>query len=791
MSKIYVTVLGVLMTTISFAQEICNNCIDDDNDGLIDCYDLDCSGDQANCPDFYLYSLDDQGGSAITNCNTTFGMELLYIMPGSFPFTTPKVGDINNDGIVEIMGYEHTFVNNDLLIMNGKTGAIDTISYMEDVKSNVFADVDGDLEAEFFSTYKNSLGEYRLVRMEWNSSVFTWDVPLSVFADKFSLAIADFNGDGEVEVYQQGEIYNANTGELLISDNTNETYSKMRSVAMDILPDEYCSNCQGLELINGNKIFSVDIDNNVLSKEVEIASYSNPTYTITYAVADMNLDGELDLILMKSIPSSNIDSLEVYDPRTQLQLKSTFTYTGYIGDRLPEIAIGNLDIDPFPEISILFDKLVTIDNDLSLMATSQPVIRDTMGTIGYVGDQSFSPNAITLFDFNCDGVDEVIAQGDNGYIDIVDAATGQVLAFDTCYSRTVGDKPVVADVNGDGHAELLCGCGDGLKVWSGINNSWSSARSIWNQVDFYNVHINDDLTVPLCQKSMSASILNKYSATTGIYTSMGTRCESIDTPFDISLIIDTFEYINCDSALLKFSICNNENDLFDSIIQYEIYTNLFQQNPVLITSGATTDPLEELSCEKFILKVATDQRYYIYVEDQCNIDNAFDDIYIPLAPELLIEPLDTSNICNEGKLTLTINEVELKSVVWSTGDTTPSITIDKIGGYSFSAELTNGCIVKDTGFVIDTCSIAQLFIPNALNEQNNLKIYHANITNYTLNMYNRYGGLIYTKYLDDLTNSNSTEHEVFLNTGVYIFNIQYSIEQGGSEVKSGTLTVLK
>jgi hypothetical protein len=43
---------GLLFSTLSFAQEICDNGVDDDGDGLIDCLDPDCVGDEDACPAF-------------------------------------------------------------------------------------------------------------------------------------------------------------------------------------------------------------------------------------------------------------------------------------------------------------------------------------------------------------------------------------------------------------------------------------------------------------------------------------------------------------------------------------------------------------------------------------------------------------------------------------------------------------------------------------------------------------------------------------------------------------------
>jgi hypothetical protein len=61
------------------------------------------------------------------------------------------------------------------------------------------------------------------------------------------------------------------------------------------------------------------------------------------------------------------------------------------------------------------------------------------------------------------------------------------------------DYPVIADVDADGHAEILVANqsnSGGLVVYGDRDNSWAPARKVWNQHAYTITNINDDLSVP-------------------------------------------------------------------------------------------------------------------------------------------------------------------------------------------------------------------------------------------------------------------------------------------------------
>jgi hypothetical protein len=136
---------------------------------------------------------------------------------------------------------------------------------------------------------------------------------------------------------------------------------------------------------------------------------------------------------------------------------------------------------------------------------SQPSIDTSTGTTGS-----------SVFDFDGNGSAEVV-YADECFMRIYDGKTGEVLQSVPRSSRTRFEYPVIADVDGDGHADIVVGSNDnnpgftcpatdrlktstrseathGITVWS--NDGWAGSRPIWNQYSYYVSHVRDDGTIP-------------------------------------------------------------------------------------------------------------------------------------------------------------------------------------------------------------------------------------------------------------------------------------------------------
>jgi hypothetical protein len=101
---------------------------------------------------------------------------------------------------------------------------------------------------------------------------------------------------------------------------------------------------------------------------------------------------------------------------------------------------------------------------------------------------------------------------------IYDGASGNVL-FTTCNTNgTLIEYPVIADVDNDGHADIVVGSNayaagspahscaggaatSGIRVFSGAGDNWVRTRRIWNQHAYSVTNVEEDGTIPKAPKS--------------------------------------------------------------------------------------------------------------------------------------------------------------------------------------------------------------------------------------------------------------------------------------------------
>lgn len=110
----------------------------------------------------------------------------------------------------------------------------------------------------------------------------------------------------------------------------------------------------------------------------------------------------------------------------------------------------------------------------------------------------------SVFDMDNDGFNEVIFIDELRTIHVWDGRDGSVkLEYDTGEPGRMLQTtlPVFADVDNDGHAEMVL-TGDYslhpdlLRVYESPNDDWPPMRAIWNQDNYHVTNINDDGTVP-------------------------------------------------------------------------------------------------------------------------------------------------------------------------------------------------------------------------------------------------------------------------------------------------------
>ncbi|MBW1871793.1 MAG: hypothetical protein JRJ19_06995 [Deltaproteobacteria bacterium] len=143
-------------------------------------------------------------------------------------------------------------------------------------------------------------------------------------------------------------------------------------------------------------------------------------------------------------------------------------------------------------------------------------------------DDSSRVTGSSVFDFNGDGGAEVI-YNDECRFRIYNGLDGEILFSEPSESRTRVEYPIVADVDNDGNAEIVFGtsnesgfCSEnldsqynnGLEVWGDAGDYWVSARRIWNQHSYHVTNIMEDGSIPIKEpeswKDFNGRIYNTY-----------------------------------------------------------------------------------------------------------------------------------------------------------------------------------------------------------------------------------------------------------------------------------------
>ncbi|MDV3308582.1 MAG: hypothetical protein LOY03_07170, partial [Cyclobacteriaceae bacterium] len=347
--------------------------------------------------------------------------------------------------------------------------------------------------------------------------------------DAIEYGLADFDGDGKVEVYVKDMIIDAHTGTIII-DTDADTDSEWNSlnggpVAVDILGDDR------LELVVGCRIYDINLGTRGANAGTRTLLKSLPEYEVknpynATSVADYNLDGHLDILASggERINNRLYTTIFFWDVHNDVVKTYSDPIPGNVVVNAPcdgstgqyyrygwqngtgRLNVADLDGDGLMNVSYVSGKyLYALDENLDLLWR----ITVNEETSGYTG--------CTLFDFNGDGSSEIVYR-DERYLYIINGSDGSIFSQQACISRTNREYPIVADVDGDGSTELCITCGfddqlsadnfcnlsysrySHVRVFKSAAEPWVPARRLWNQHGYFNVNVNDDLTIPRKQQ---------------------------------------------------------------------------------------------------------------------------------------------------------------------------------------------------------------------------------------------------------------------------------------------------
>uniref|UniRef100_UPI0037C04D5C FG-GAP repeat domain-containing protein n=1 Tax=Daejeonella sp. TaxID=2805397 RepID=UPI0037C04D5C len=339
--------------------------------------------------------------------------------------------------------------------------------------------------------------------------------------------IVDIDEDGTAEIVLGSDVFGIVNGALVkrvaglalnySSQSSGSTGTPIDVVIIDIIPSN-----PGKELVFGSKVYGFNLaagtmsvlkDLSTIAGSGAAAGDNGPT-----AVADMDLDGDLDIVYNGST------NVYIWDPNQNLVLFKRTPPSFLFGVRgLPMIAnVYNEKVNigkakDLPEAVIINSSstssgIVTAYNLNFTTATGSA----TQYIWSLTTNDMSGSTGITAFDFDGNGIREVVYR-DQSTLRIINGNVASPVDYASISvtSATWGEYPIVGDFDNDGEADIAVTGNNMLRVFNRAPNTfaWKDAPSYWNQRNYRIVNINPDLTVPATETSIigSASINNNVA----------------------------------------------------------------------------------------------------------------------------------------------------------------------------------------------------------------------------------------------------------------------------------------
>jgi len=751
--------IGCSDTTLTYisvnTQEDCENGIDDDGDGYIDCYDPNCVCNESDC--------------SVSVLPTNFAARLAWRSDVDLASVlgVPMVGNLNP--LVDSMPEIAIITNgtNEVLLFQGD-GSNDT---NPDVLSPGGFEAYPATNVGLADVNADQVGELAIVGADRRIRVFTDFVagnnpPMTLMATSTGfvqhsdnkLSFADFNSDGISEIYSTNSIFQFDfSGPVTLNNVVSGTGAggvfsgggfvtdfPSNPVAVDILSVADCGgdpDCEGLELVGGYHIYSVDLDPNdgdpvemKIQRDLRVME-SNPKFLDGYTVtADVNLDGNLDVAVATRIAGNHM--IYVYDKNGLIEEFSVGTTTSAgiitIANVFDDTANGFAN--DYPEILICAKEQLLCFNLNA--AVANPV---TKAWWILPTDDKSGVTGSTVFDFNGDKIYEIVYRDETDLRILYGGPAPFPVGVDLqrnwytyeAFSRTYDEYPIVADVDNDNESEIIftakvvqgtdyAGRLQVLESDLTIADPWLPSRACWNQYGYFGLNINEDLTVPANQQQHHL----EFPVGSGLYpyNNYLAQVPDLDENFDpylpvadATIFIDT---ANCQGTTLDvtITICNNGYRLLPDSLPVTFYPSDPTTTPAIpITTQVTGINIAPDSCKQVIFSFpntgvsflcatvndnGTLARPYDLSTDfpmtsilECDFTNNLDHIAVDFSTNTLSLGPDIT-ICQSSVTPLDAGQ-GFQSYLWQDGSTAQTFTAFTAGTYSVTVADNCGNIQTD------------------------------------------------------------------------------------------------
>ncbi len=414
---------------------------------------------------------------------------------------SPVVADLTGDGIPDVVVTLYRpldwFGLGHLYVLDGATGAL---HYRIDEPVAAAAhpavgDIDGDGAPEIVTFGPDSPvdGRYdctgRLLAFEADGSP-KWQGDTEFFGCQYAVGLADFEGDGDVEIYAGGlladhegrELFNVERGTYAIQVSTAADLDE--DGVQELIIGPLALRVDGSIYYDHSADLLVDTDDDGVGDTL-IMGPSGPPVTeweMAYGhpqVADLDGDGHPEVLVMSPAGPRLVQHDGTLEP-----IVSPGCEWGWM-----PAALGDLDGDGRTDVAGATHASVCVTgSDLSLHW--EHCSRDD----GYA--------AVSAFDLFGDGGAEIL-YADNQYFYIFGEG-GELFYLTERRSVTQVEFPLVVDADADGSAEILLISNDGyqeqlqpaVRLLGSAGRDWAGTRQIWNQHSFHGTNVLDDATIP-------------------------------------------------------------------------------------------------------------------------------------------------------------------------------------------------------------------------------------------------------------------------------------------------------
>lgn len=433
----------------------------------------------------------------------TFTPIVEWNVTGRHGYGPPVVGqldDDNRDGVIDARDMPSIcYVQNNgsgVVCMRGDTGEVEFETTggrgsWDPLSGLAIGDVDGDGVPEMAVAN----GPASVTLFDNRGDPLWTATGLSNTNSYFSYpSIADLDGDGLAEIVL-GRVIIAHDGRVIGTGNLgsgavpNQGYPTLTEGSVPVPVD-----------LDGDGLLEVVVGNAAYNRDGSV-KYSNGLQDGCVAVADMDLDGEPEVIIV----SGN----RVYTAESDMSLTgwSAAFSSNYIGPP----AIDDLDGDGVPEFVVQAqNEMRAYRWDGTVLWTAR--VTDSSGAAGVI-----------LFDFEMDGYPEVV-YADETHVRVFNGRDGSVKLSSAEHASYTGfETPIVADVDGDDEVEIvmlhghaISGMPYGISVYGDADHSWPQGRNVWNQHAYSITNVNDDLSIPAGQTPNWDEFNNFRSADAGL-----------------------------------------------------------------------------------------------------------------------------------------------------------------------------------------------------------------------------------------------------------------------------------